>query len=126
MRTRKQTNETTSRREKSTVQKAAQQKNAIRTETIPLGPTPLGQMQGTHCCSIAQSCPTLCDPIVCSTPGFPILHHLLELAQTHVNESVMPSNHLILSRPFLLLPSIFPSIKIFSNESALHIRWSKY
>ena len=60
MRTRKQTNKTTSRRrEKSTVQNAAQQKNAVRTETIPLGPIPLGQMQVTHCCSVAQSCPTL-------------------------------------------------------------------
>ena len=84
------------------MQKAAQQKNAIRTETIPLGPTPLGQMQGTHCCSIAQSCPTLCDPIVCSTPGFPILHHLPELDQTHVHrvsDAIQPSHPLSFPSP---------------------------
>ena len=61
-----------------------------------------------------------------STPGFPVLHHLLEFVQTHVRESVMPSNSLILWCPVLLLPSIFPSIRVFSNESALHISWSKY
>ena len=61
-----------------------------------------------------------------STPGFPVLHHLLEFAQTHVHESVMPSNHLILCRPLLLLTSIFPSIRAFSSESVLCIRWPKY
>jgi len=61
----------------------------------------------------------------CSIPGFPVLHCLLEFAQTHVIESVMPSNHLILCHP-LLLPSVFPSIMFFSNESILHIRWPKY
>ena len=76
--------------------------------------------------SVAQSCPTLWDPIDCSTPGFPVLQQLLELTQTHAIESVMPSNHLILCRPLLLLPSIFPSIRVFSNESVLHIRWPKY
>ena len=60
------------------------------------------------------------------TPGFPVLHHLPELAQAHVIESVMPSNHLILCCPLLLLPSIFPSIRVFSNELALCIRWPKY
>ena len=59
-------------------------------------------------------------------PGFPVHHQLLEPTQTHVHESVMPSNHLILCRPLLLLPSIFPSIRVFSNESVLHIRWPKY
>ena len=62
----------------------------------------------------------------CSMPGFPVHHQLLELAQTHVHRLVMPSNHLFLCRPLLLLPSIFPSIRAFSNESVLHIRWSKY
>ena len=76
--------------------------------------------------SVAQSCPTLCDPMDCNTPGFPVHHQLLELAQTHVIESVMPSNHLILCHPLLLPPSIFPSIRVFSNESVLHIRWQKY
>ena len=62
------------------------------------------------CCSVIKSCLTLCDPMDCSTPGFPVPHHLLEFAQFMSIESVMPSNHLILCHPFLLLPSIFPSI----------------
>ena len=62
----------------------------------------------------------------CSMPGFPVLHHLPELAQTHSPESVMTSNHLVLCHPLLLLPSIFPSIRVFSNESALCIKWPKY
>ena len=62
----------------------------------------------------------------CSTPGFPVHHQLLQLAQTHVHrESVMPSNHLILCH-LLLLPSIFHSISVFSSESVLCIRWPKY
>ena len=75
---------------------------------------------------VTQSCPTLCDPMDCTTPGFPVHHQLLELTQTHVHQSAMPSNHLILCRPILFLPSIFPSIKDFTNESVLHIRWPKY
>ena len=65
------------------------------------------------CCSDAQSCPTIWNPMDCSSPSFPVLHHLLEFAQTHSIESVMPSNHLVLCHPFLLLPSIFPSIRSF-------------
>ena len=76
--------------------------------------------------SVSQSCPTLCDPMNCSLPGLPVHHHLPESPRPMSIESVMPSNHLILCRPLLLLPSIFPSIRIFSNESALHIRWPKY
>ena len=76
-------------------------------------------------CSVAQSCLTLYDPMGCSTPGFPVLHRLPELTQTHVHESVILSNHLILFHP-LLLPSVFPSIRVFSNESALCIRRPKY
>ena len=72
--------------------------------------------------SVAQCCPTLCDPMNHSTPGLPVHHQLLE--STHTHELVMPSNHLILT--LLLLPSIFPSIRVFSNESSLHIRWPKY
>ena len=70
----------------------------------------------------------LCNPLDCSMPGFPIHQQLLELAQTHVHwvMMVMPSNRLILCRPLLLLPSIFPSIRIFSSESVLCIRWPKY
>ena len=74
---------------------------------------------------VAQSCPTLCDPMNRSMPGFPG-HHQLPLTQTHVIESVMPSNHLILCFPLLLPPSIFPSIRVFSSESVLHIRRPKY
>ena len=63
----------------------------------------------------------------CSVSGFSVRHQLLEPAQTYVSiELVMPSNHLILCHPLFLLPSIFPTIRVFSNESALHIRWPKY
>ena len=70
--------------------------------------------------------PTLCDPMDCSTPAslsFTIFRSLLKLMSI---ESVMPSNHLILCRPLLLLPSIFPRVRVFSNESVLPIRWPKY
>ena len=62
----------------------------------------------------------------CSTPGFPVHHPLPDLTQLMSIELVMPSNHLILCRPLLLLPSIFPSIRVFSNESVLRIRWPEY
>ena len=62
----------------------------------------------------------------CCMPGFPVHYQLLEPAQTHVHWVVMPANHLILCRFLLFLPSIFPSIRVFSNESALCIRWPKY
>ena len=75
--------------------------------------------------SVVQSCPTLCDPMNRSMPGLPVHHQLLEFTQTHVHLSVIPSSHLILCHP-LLLPSIFPIIRVFSNESALRIRWPKY
>ena len=73
-----------------------------------------------------QSCPTLCDPMDCSTPGFPVHHQLSEFTQIHVHWVVVPCNHLILCYPLLLPPSIFPSIRVFSSESVLHIRWPKY
>ena len=62
----------------------------------------------------------------CSIPGLPVHHQLPEFTQTHVLESVMPSNHLILCCPLLLPPSVFPSIRVFSNESVFRIRWPKY
>ena len=62
----------------------------------------------------------------CSRPGFPIQHHSLSLIKLMSIKSVMPSNHLILCHPLLLLPSVFPSIWVFSNESVLPIRWPKY
>ena len=75
--------------------------------------------------SAAQSCPTLCDPMDCSTPGYPVLTNSWRLLKLMSIESVMPSNHLILCH-LLLLPSIFPSIRVFSNESVLCIRWPNY
>ena len=62
----------------------------------------------------------------CRTPAFPVLHHLPSFLKLMSIESVMPSNHLILCHPLLLLPSIFPSIRAFSNELTLRIRWPKY
>ena len=84
---------------------------------------------GEQMCGLLFSgslCLTLCNPMDCSTPGLPVLHHLPEFAQTHVHRSVMPSNHLILCHPLILLPSIFPSIRVLSNESVLCIRWPKF
>ena len=75
--------------------------------------------------SVAQLCPAVCDPMVCSTPGLPVHHQLPEFIQTHVHW-VVPSNHFILCCPLLLPPSIFLSIRVFSSESLLHIRWPKY
>jgi len=78
------------------------------------------------CCSVAQSCTTLCDPVVCSKPGFLVLHHLQRLLKFMSVESVTPPNYFILCCPLLLLPSIFPSIRVFSNELVLYNRWPKY
>ena len=78
------------------------------------------------CCSVAQLCLTPRNAMDCSMPDFPVLHCLLEFAQTHVHWVGDAINHLILCCPLLLLPSIFPSIRVFSNESALWIRWPKY
>ena len=76
--------------------------------------------------SVAQSRPTLCDPMDCSSQSFLFITNSQSLLKLMSIKSVMPSNHLILCRPLLLLPSIFPSIRVFSNESALLIRWPKY
>ena len=77
--------------------------------------------------SVARSCLTLCDPMDCSTPGLPVHHQLLELAKLMSIESVKTSNHLILYCLLLLLQSlVFPSIRVFFNESVLCIRWPKY
>ena len=72
------------------------------------------------------TCIRLCDPMDCSTPGFPVHHQIQILIKLMSIESVMPSNNLIFCHSLLLLPSIFPSIRVFSNESVLHIRWPKY
>ena len=77
--------------------------------------------------SVAQLCLTLCNPMNCSTPGLPVLHYLpdsvihMSLLKLRPSEVMMPSNHPIPCCPLLLMPSIFPSIRIFSNELALHI-----
>ena len=76
--------------------------------------------------SVAQSCPTLCNPMDCSTPASLSITNSWSLLKLMTIESVMPSNHLILCHPLLLLPSIFPSLGVFSNESILCIRWPKY
>ena len=76
--------------------------------------------------SVAQSCPTLCDRLDCSTPGFPVHHQLLELAQTHVrrlSDAIQPSHSLLSPSP----PAFnLPPIRVFSSESVLHIKWPKY
>ena len=77
--------------------------------------------------SVTQLCLTLCNLMDCSMPGFPVLHRLpRRLPKLMSIELVMPSNHLILCCPLLLLPSRLPSIRVFSNESVLRIRWPKY
>ena len=77
--------------------------------------------------SVAQSCPTLCYPVDCSMPGFPVSITNSQSLLKHMSiESMMPSSHLILCHPLLLLSSIFPSIRVFSNESVLRIRWPEY
>ena len=78
------------------------------------------------CCSVAELCPTLCDLMNCTLPGSlssSISQNLLKFMST---ESVMLFNHCILCRLLLLLPSVFPSIRVFSSELSPHIRWPKY
>ena len=76
--------------------------------------------------SVAQSCPTLSNLMNPSTPGLPVHHKLQSLLKLMSIESVIPSSHLILCHPLLLLPPIPPSIRVFSNELVLCMRWSKY
>ena len=83
-------------------------------------------MDGPQFSSVAQSCLTLCDPMNCSTPASPFITNSQSSPKLTSIESVMPSSHLILCRPLLLLPPIPPSIRVFSNESTLHMRWPKY
>ena len=74
---------------------------------------------------MTHSCPTLCNPMDCSTLGFLSITNSWSLLKLMSTVSVMPSNHLILWHP-LLLPSIFPNIRVFSNESVLYFKWPKY
>ena len=76
--------------------------------------------------SVAQLCPTLCDPRNRSTPGLPVHHHCRSLLKLMSIESVMSSSHLILCRPLLLLPPVPPSIRVFSSESTVCMRCPKY
>ena len=105
--------------------------SAFISTLLPVHVTPAAHPGTCHIhessyCSAAKSCPTLCDPMDCSSPGTFVLHYLPEFALTHVywvGDASQPS-HSLLSPS--LLPSIFPSIRVFPNESALHIRWPKY
>ena len=76
--------------------------------------------------SVTQLCPTLCNPMDCSKPGYLSITNSQNSLKLISVESVMPSNHFILCRPLLLPPSIFPRIRVFSNEPVLPIRWPKY
>ena len=76
--------------------------------------------------SVQFSHSVMSDSLNRGMPGLPVHHQLKAFIQTHVHQVVMPSNHLIVCRPLLLLPSIFPSIRVFSSESVLHIWWPKY
>ena len=90
----------------------------------------LGRKEMTHfcCCycSVTQSCLTLCDPMDCSTPGLPVHHQPQSFHKLMSIELMMSSNHIIFCCPLHLLPSVFPSIRVFSNESNLRMRWPKY
>ena len=88
--------------------------------------TKIPQSKTCQFSSVAQSCPALCDPMDCSTSGFPVHHQHWSLFKLMSIMSVMPPKHLILCHPLFLLPSIFPSIRVFSNELTLPIRRSKY
>ena len=85
----------------------------------------LQQSWPCFCYSGTRLCPVLCDTANWSTPGLPVHHQLPEITQMLIT-SVIPSNHLILCRTLLLLPSILPNIRVFSNELVLRIRWPKY
>ena len=80
----------------------------------------------TQFSSVAHLCPTLCNPMDCSTQASLFITNSQSLLKLMSIELVMPSNHLILCHPLLLPPSIFPRIRIFSNESVLCIKWAKY
>ena len=78
------------------------------------------------CCSVTKLCLILCNPMDCSTPGSPVLHISQSLLKFMSIESMMLPDHLNLCHPFLLLPSVFPSMRVFSNELVLCIRWPEY
>ena len=83
----------------------------------------IGNLFLSSCYSVTKLGPALCDPMTGSMPGFPVLHHLPQFAQTHVHWAIQPFHPL---SPPSSLALDFPSLRVFSNESALHIRWPKY
>ena len=89
-------------------------------------PTKVCLVSSVQLSSVTRLCPTLCNPMNRSTPGLPVHHQLRSSLRFTSIESVMPSSHLILCRPLLLLPPIPPSIRVFSNEPTLCMRWPKY
>ena len=89
-------------------------------------PSTYSVMYSLQFSSVAQLCPSLCDPMNRSTPGLPVHHQLPSSPRFMFIKSVMRSRHLILCRPLFLLPPIPPSIKVFSNESTLRMRWPEY
>ena len=84
------------------------------------------KLPGCCCCLVAQSCPSLCEPVDCTYQASLSITNSQSLLKLMSVTSVMPSSHLILCHPLLLLPSILPSIRVFSNQSTLHMRWPKY
>ena len=92
----------------------------------PPGSSVHGILQARSCCSVTQLCPTLCDPTDCTRQASLTLTISWGFPKFMSTASVVPSSHLILCRPLLLLPPVPPSTRAFSNESTLHIRWSKY
>ena len=86
-----------------------QERSLVTKQTLPVSLV----LTSAQFSSVTQSCPTLCDPVDCSLPAFPVLHHLLELAQTHVHW--VSDAILSLCHPLVLLPSVFPSIRVFSD-----------
>ena len=100
---------------------------SLRVPLVVINQTTLwGHFRSDYIRSVAQSCPTLCDPMNRSTPGLPVHTNSRSSLRLMSIESVMPSSHLILCRPLLLLPPIPPSIRVFSNESTFRMRWPKY
>ena len=98
--------------------------HGLQNARLPHPPPTLGA--SVQFSSVTQSGPTLCDPMDCACQASLSVTNSRSLLKLRSIKSVIPSNHLTLCHPLLLLPSIFPSIRVFSNESALHIRWPKY
>ena len=100
---------------------------------VSVASSPIVSMHNFYCLpilyfqfsSVAQLCLTLCNPMNRSMPGLPVHHQLPSPPKSMSIKSVIPSNHLIICCPLLLLPSVFPSIRVFFSESALHIKWLK-